>query len=208
MYIGRFSHYIALFVSIVFNVLLQKCSGYAITNLTYNTIEHINLKKYEKNVFCFESKHNFLDYIRNPILIFSEITFTIQENNKKPFSWHIIQGVSTDDLHQNLQSFIYQVFNLNDPKLVHIKEPYEIESFLRDIVSSCPSPIFTSNQTYCQMKFSNLGKSCVNLKADKDYKVTVLVEKKFNQSYVYNLLAGLILLTLSSTFAKSKVFQV
>lgn len=200
------------------------------TTTATNIVESYTISRNTKQIFCYQSKHKLLSSY-HLYHIFHEISIVVTERHSKIFSWHAINGVSTDDFHTNLNTFIHYLFDKIDTAIDSSssdddgrssgddgsdnadvdREPYEQESFIRDILSACPSPLFTSHRSQCLMKFSSVGKSCVSIKAhdvDYDYIVSISIMHQFNRNLVYNLIAGLVLITFAGLLAKSKVFQV
>lgn len=192
-----------------------------ITATATSILDSYTISRNTKQIFCYQSKHQLLSSY-HLYHLFHEISI---------FSWHAINGVSTDDFHTNLNSFIHYLFDKNAAinsssdesangdngsssdgnDVIDVeREPYEQESFIRDILSACPSPLFTSHRSQCHMKFSSVGKSCITIKAHNDYDNTVSISimHHFNSNLVYNLIAGLVLITFAGLLAKSKVFQV
>jgi len=201
-----------------------------ITTTATSILNSYTISRNTKQIFCYQSKHQLLSSY-HLYHIFHEISIIVSESNGEIFSWHAINGVSTDDFHSNLNSFIHYLFDkiaaINSSSddssngddvssrygrdIIDVeREPYEQESFIRDILSACPSPLFTSHRSQCHMKFSSVGKSCVAIKAHNDYDhtVSISVMHHFNINLVYNLIAGLVLITFAGLLAKSKVFQV
>ena len=195
------------------------------TAATTSILDSYTISRHTKQIFCYQSKHQLLSSY-HLYHIFHDISIVVSERHSKIFSWHAINGVCTDDFYTNLNTFIHYLFDKNDEAIDNSnestsgddgidnikvdKEPYEQESFIRDILSACPSPLFTSNRSQCHMKFSSVGKSCVSIKAhdDYDYTVSISIMHHFNSNLVYNLIAGLVLITFAGLLAKSKVFQV
>jgi hypothetical protein len=201
-----------------------------ITATATSILDSYTISRNTKQIFCYQSKHQLLSSY-HLYHIFHEISILVSESNGEIFSWHAINGVSTDDFHTNLNSFIHYLIDKNAAinrstddisngdngsssdgnDVIDVeREPYEQESFIRDILSACPSPLFTSHRSQCHMKFSSVGKSCITIKAHNDYDNTVSISimHHFNSNLVYNLIAGLVLITFAGLLAKSKVFQV
>jgi hypothetical protein len=158
--------------------------------------------KNDENNFCFETKNGFeIDSA------FRELLITVVAPNTTHFPWHSIRGVSTDDAHAHIQTIVLSLMgvDLND-KETH--KPYQIQSFLRDILSSCPSPLFSHNRNICNMRFSPFGTACITISPESNHVVTITTVEHFNKNLVYNLIVGASLLFFANYLAKSKLFQV
>lgn len=154
--------------------------------------------------FCHEPSENEQHKLYE--LIFHDRVIEIATNGSD-FPWHSIRGVSKDDAHSHLQDLVFRIFDADEtikPKI----EPHEVKSFIRDLVSSCPSPFVSSNRKKCAMRFSVLSKACVTIKLPETTDISVTITESFNNRYVYNLITGLALIIFAHDLAKSKLFQV
>jgi hypothetical protein len=141
--------------------------------------------------------------------IFHELSINVVAPNDYKFPWHSVKGLSTDDFHANTESFVLSLFGTEDEKARKVSPVVEFpQSFVRDIVSACPSPVFHSVRSTCSMGFSPFGEACVQLRTDAPVRITATSEKKFNILLPVNMLCGLGLIYLSQPLSKSSVFQV
>lgn len=125
--------------------------------------------------------------------------------------WHSVKGISNDDFHTNIETLMYQYFGTEEENLSKIKYTFQKsfqQSFLRDVISSCPSPLFSTNRSQCSMTFSPFGDACIQVKTDQSVDIKVDIEKIFNTKLPFFLLVGFVLLNLSHIFSKSSIFQV
>lgn len=141
--------------------------------------------------------------------IFDQMTITVQMPSDHKLPFHSVKGVSTDDFHNNLESLMYHMFGTEEEKSKEsspvVKFP---QSFVRDIVSACPSPVFHDQRSKCPMSFSPFGEGCIQIKTDSSAKVTAFSEMNFNVWLPVNMVIGLLLIRLSFYLAKSSFFQV
>lgn len=156
--------------------------------------------------FCFTAREdNF-----NIAAIFNQVNIVVKSS--EPFNWHSVRGVSSDDFHSVIEEFVFGFFLSPEEKLKlkakHNSEDlvFEKTSMVRDLVSSCPSPLAYQYNT-CNMQFSPYGRACVSIKSDKSIHVQIDTFFGFNFRRLLHLLAGLALLILSHTLSKSKIFQ-
>ena len=77
-----------------------------------------------------------------------------------------------------------------------------------DILSSCPSPLFSFSRSICVMPFSAFGVACVSIIPERDVTVDVHVTKRVNRRLHTYIPIGILLAYFSGTLAKSKIFQV
>lgn len=141
--------------------------------------------------------------------MFHELSINVVAPNDYKFPWHSVKGLSTDDFHANAESFVLSVFGTEEEKSKKISPVVEFpQSFVRDIVSACPSPVFHSVRSTCSMGFSPFGEACVQLRTDAPVRITATSEKKFNIWLPVNMVCGLGLIYLSQPLSKSSVFQV
>mmetsp|Transcript_25965 Transcript_25965/g.24819 ORF Transcript_25965/g.24819 Transcript_25965/m.24819 type:complete len:372 (-) Transcript_25965:24-1139(-) len=145
----------------------------------------------------------------NILSVFNRLSIEVI-TNKYQFPWHSIKGISSDDSHTNIETAMYQYFGTEEENYSRIKDNFPEgfhQSFLRDILSSCPSPIFSTNRSHCFMTFSPYGDACIQIKTDQSVDMIVNTENKFNIKLPLFLLAGFVLLHLSHIFSKSSIFQ-
>jgi hypothetical protein len=85
--------------------------------------------------------------------------------NKYEFPFHTIKGISTDDFHSNIEALMYEIFGTAEEKASKILTSHDFQqSFIRDIFSSCPSPVFSSNRSLCAMRFSPFAENCIKFR--------------------------------------------
>lgn len=151
-----------------------------------------------------------------PNLAFLETTVEIiatGDSDRISFPYFAVRGKSTDDFHENVGLLIHLTLFKERPD---IAESVDRSSLLRDLLSSCPSPIDFKFQpanaaTLCRMKFSSMGTPCVSLPAlsssKSPSKVSVVVKQVYNYSYAYNLGLCLLFLYAAMELSEYKTFQ-
>ena len=165
---------------------------------------------------------------------FLQTTIDIQADAKRAFfPYFSFRGRPTDDFHSNVGLLIQQSLFNEDPD---IAESVDRSSILRDLLSSCPSPLDFKIPTdpndfavhgsgkgvavmgkgdadICRMTFSSMGTACVSLPAraggggNEQSKVTLHVSQRINVNFVYYLIFFFGLLYAGSTFSEYKSFQ-
>ena len=100
--------------------------------------------------------------------IFDTILIQVDTNIELP--WHTsIRGISTDDFRNHIERLIYQVFGEQQEKQAAEQRKLKIEyNFVRDVLSSCPSPLFATNRSFiCHVIFTFwtglCGDTCANI---------------------------------------------
>ena len=134
----------------------------------------------------------------------------IDEEKKAEFPWHSVSILSTDDFHNIVQSVLGRLWGIETPEMdLHDQDTAShLHNWLRDIVSSCPSPLLSSNRSQCSMTFSPYGKACVHLRTfDKSMKIRATLHRKFEIRYIYALVLGIATLWMAHECSKSKIFQ-
>lgn len=210
------AHSVIFIVLHLITILLMQVnamkSAVEVVNLELNQNDEYELKAGKSITFCHEP-NKFLVMFQNPVeLLFKDLyieLISIDNIGFKPFS---VRGISTDDAHSHLERWIFWLFDIadqweNKPKTIKATTK---QSFLRDLLSSCPGSIFNLNNNICSMRFSPSGKSCVTIGGDKkhDHKFVVEVYEKYNAQYLVLLSVGVALLFYTNMIARSKFFQV
>jgi hypothetical protein len=180
-------------------------------------IDEIVAKK--ENIYCVEGYSHL-----SPEKWFNRIDIIVEA--EEALTIHAVRGIGVDDLNAHSERIMSSLLNYTDitdassspfqfswnPFAIHVDGKRlpnfkHANNFFRDVISSCPS-IWTTNKMKCSIGFSTLGTSCVAIKFDKrNVKVQVLAEEDFNKSFIFNLLAGILLIYASNEFSKSKIFQ-
>lgn len=141
--------------------------------------------------------------------IFHQLVVVVVGPDDHKLPWHSVKGLSTDDSHTYIENLMLPFFGTDeDVKAKNSKTVEFTSSFVRDIVSACPSPIFHSTRSKCSMSFSPFGTACVQLRSDKTIRLTATSERQFNPWLPANMFCGLFLLYLSQSLSKSSIFQV
>ena len=159
--------------------------------------------------FCFfdtKSNHS-LEEFSNAVSI-----TLVALNPEEKFPWHSVSVLSTDDFHQHVQNLLGRLWGIETSELDLYDQDttfgLSLSNWLRDVVSSCPSPLFSSNRRRCSMTFSPYGEACVTLRTtDKSMKVRASLQRRFEIRYIYALVVGILALWMANEFSKSKVFQ-
>ena len=150
---------------------------------------------------------------------FVKTTVSVQSNF--PMTWYAVRGISTDDFYSLLKSTIFRyVLRMDEESetsIMKTRDSIEGYGFIRDLFSSCPSPLFGSpQQTKCNMLFSSVGEPCITLDMERSIRqglrvkapeVTIKVTQSFNRRGFILLLLGLTLLKMSGELSKSKIVQ-
>lgn len=150
---------------------------------------------------------------------FVQTTVSVQSNF--PLRWYSVRGKSTDDFYSMMRAtFFRYVLGIKEDEereLMKTRDLVEGYGYLRDMFSSCPSPLFDSPElTKCKMRFSPVGEPCVVIdvegslsKGSKVRKPEIVIETKqsFNRRGFIMLLIGLTLIKLSKELSKSKTVQ-
>jgi hypothetical protein len=177
--------------------------------LTLSTRHKFTPKKGAESVFCYWGTGN----TSEPTYLFNEVLIHVSETSNHKLPWYSVKGVSTDDLHSHLEDFVYYVMGqLGVENAREIKAPHDIDSYLRDVVSACPNPVFSQSRSHCIMRFSTIGHACVKVALPQDYtehlNLTVYVEERMNMNFVYSFLVGLSLFFVAGYLGYNMVFQV
>ncbi len=150
---------------------------------------------------------------------FVQTTITVQSNF--PLNWYSVRGKSTDDFYTMIKStFFRHIFRIDEEEereLMKTRDALEGYGFVRDLFSSCPSPLFgRPEQTKCSMRFSPVGEPCIMLDMEKSLskgskakkpEVVIEVNRGFNRRGFIFLLIGLAFMKLSKELSKSKTVQ-
>jgi NEMP family len=148
----------------------------------------------------------------SPAAIFDEISIVV-ESRSGPFEWNAIRGKGEDDFYEvvkwNVIALLKYFKVLEDPsKLAGGGQGGS--TFLRDLLSACPSPL-KGKQDRCDMHFSPMGTSCVNIDNKKLLGGPIIVDVSTSTSrnprFVPFLVAGIVLFVYSRELSKSKIFQ-
>lgn len=141
--------------------------------------------------------------------IFHQLVVVVVGPDDHKLPWHSVKGLSTDDSHTYIENLMLPFFGSDEDLKARNSPRVEFtSSFIRDIVSACPSPIFHSTRSKCAMSFSPFGTACVQLRTDKTIRLTATSERQFNPWLPANMFCGLLLLYLSQKLSKSSIFQV
>lgn len=161
----------------------------------------------QQTIFCLPSSE--LDFVSFDKAFFHDLLVDIELlSTEITFPWYSVKGVSKDDFEIQIEKFLHQLFKDKNETYVEM-ELYQRKGFLRDILSSCPNPIFSSNKIECQMRFSPLDTACVLITPlPSENFVNIKVSLNFNYQYLIWLVIGLFLLLTAHEVSKSKLFQV
>jgi hypothetical protein len=179
----------------------------AMTRLTIsNPVQLVNLSSSNVHSFCFSDHQNFR--ISD---VFREVSIEVRKTSPSgaEFPWFSVRGVSTDDFHENLENMVFNMVRVgDDERTIYHTPTHEKKSVVRDLLSSCPNPIFSSDRSKCRMTFSPFGEACVTIRAERAMSITASLDRYQNPKLVLRLLCGALLLYLAHPFSKSKIFQV
>jgi hypothetical protein len=150
---------------------------------------------------------------------FSKTTIVVESSF--PLSWYAVRGISSDDLYNNVRSSVFKyVFRMgeeDEAATLQSRDAREGYGWARDLLSSCPSPLWGSPGTSkCEMAFSAVGTPCVILDLKEsvaEYRgseaysrkvkleVTLVARQAFYRRGAVLLLAALALFKLSGTYS-------
>ena len=158
--------------------------------------------------FCYRARDQF-----NLAAVFEQVDIIVKSDEN--FNWHAVRGISSDDFHSVIQKFVFGFFLGEEEKrqlYQHLASDAMLSekiSWVRDLLSSCPSPLgsmYSLNK--CAMHFSPYGRACVTISVDRSAELEIDTIVGFNFRLLLNLLCGISLFMLAFTLSKSKIFQV
>lgn len=221
-----------LFQCYVYNVIAARKSDTKKVNIDLKQEERIKVNKGE-NVVIYINNNQYQK--KNLMTLFSQLSIEItslmdKTNEKYSLPFHSIGGISNDDAHTHIKNIFTKAINIekdhvmidnyisNDDNNILYKIPFlsllyfDFRTFLRDIFSSCPSPIFgNTNRNKCTLFFSSFSsttKVTVNPNNKEIIQLNIKTSYDFNNRLVVRLVAGIFIVVFAHTLAKSKVFQV
>ena len=169
---------------------------------------HADVLRGAPQAFCYKARDEF-----NLAAIFDQVSIIVKSDES--FNWHAVRGISSDDFHSVLQKFLFGFF-LSEGEKQHLHERlssdaivFEKVSWIRDLVSSCPSPLgsmYPFNK--CIMRFSPYGRACITVSVDHSVELEIDTIVGFNIHLLLHLTCGISLLIFAYTLSKSKIFQV
>ena len=167
--------------------------------------------------YCVESPPiAYNDITLKSLLSKTVVTVSVTHSGDK-FDWFDVSGISTDDFQLHLKRLGRYLLLATVPSLAQqLSQPSESDSlvnknFIRDILSSCPSPISTeANSQSCDLSFSPFGKICVNIRGrpSKDRNIMLVTRTFISKELIIKLILGIGLLYLASVLSKSMMLQV
>lgn len=141
--------------------------------------------------------------------IFDQLSMNVVASDNYDFRWHSVKGVSSDDFHSNIEKVVYNLVGTDEEKLHRVTTSSDFrQSFFRDIVSSCPSPFFSTDRSQCKMAFSPFGEACIQVQTEKSVQLLVTAKRDLNIRLPLSMICGLCLLNSSQSLSKSSIFQV
>ena len=158
--------------------------------------------------FCYRARNQF-----NLAAVFEQVDIIVKSDEN--FNWHAVRGISSDDFHSVIQKFVFGFFLEEKEKqqlYQHLSSDAMITekvSWVRDLLSSCPSPLgsmYSLNK--CAMHFSPYGRACVTVSVDHSSSLEIDTIVGFNFRLLLHLLCGISLFIFAFTLSKSKIFQV
>lgn len=154
--------------------------------------------------FCFvEPVAPSIAHIFTDVIVIAETT-----TRGVTFPWHAVKVRSRDDFHGHVERWLRRAV-AGETNAADDEEQLASASFLRDVVSSCPSPFVSGNASACALTVSPFAEACVTVApgaATLPVRVT-LGRQQINWRYPVSLALGLLLIWMGSELAKSKVFQ-
>lgn len=194
---------VVVVVTLLCTDTLRLVAGYptTTTEVSLDSIQEYQIKKGETKTFCYTPEEQ-----GGYSSIFDNVVVEVTASENFNFPWHSIRGVSSDDFHSNLETVVFKL--MGEGQLLSEEKQLSKHSYVRDVLSACPSPLKSKNRYQCAMYFSPYGRSCVSVSPEDSVSVTVYTSKSFNTKMVLNLLIGVGFITITSQLAKSKLFQV
>jgi hypothetical protein len=153
-------------------------------------------------LFCVNplDNNNYNNKLNILLYWFYQIDIDIKVFNPSYLSIFSVKGLSEDDFHNIGEDIIKNILkidtnnNINEKKIFKDKVISLIsissENFLRDMLSSCPSPLLSSND-HCIMHFSPFNKACIIVNNHKQINASVEAKLKYNQMLPIILVIGL-----------------
>ena len=221
----------SLFITIFIFFISYTISSPVVTKVPINLNQEEKIRiNPDQNVEVFLNNEN--SQKRNVLSLFNQINIeisgeTIKSKSNYEFPFHAIGGISNDDGHTHIKNIFSKVIKKDtdgmsiDPfedsstikHLPFISYFYcDYRTFIREIFSSCPSPVFSGNIRHkCVLTFSPFGdKTKISIKPKNKEPIQIYIKTSynFNRVLVIKLISGIVLLALAHICAKSKVFQV
>jgi hypothetical protein len=126
------------------------------------------------------------------------------------FPYYSFKGKSVDDFHDNLGNLIRRSWGERvdgETELIQsIDGGGSSGKLLRDLLSSCPSPLYGTVSSACRFSFSTIGTACISLPAASGV-LTVSVSQIFNVQCVLNVALAAFFFYAASAWSKHKVVQ-
>jgi hypothetical protein len=198
-----------IFVGYISLLFILCCGAHPPIELARNVKHKYTTKKGADGIYCFFGKGNTSD----PSYLFDEVLIHVNETRGNKLPWYSVKGVSSDDLHSHLEDFVHLVLSkMGMHREREEKAPYEKSSIVRDMVSSCPNPLYSPSRSECTMRFSSIGTACVRItppeQADQHLVMTVYAEDRVNMNYIYSFLCAAAAFFAANYLAYSIFFQV
>ena len=166
----------------------------------------------ERSLVCvrreFQPGSFYQEYLRN----FFEMTVVgIEFPPGVEFPYYSFKGKSVDDFHDNLANLIRSSWGESavdgETELIQsIDGGGSSGKLLRDLLSSCPSPLYGTVSSACRFSFSTIGTACISLPAASGV-LTVSVSQIFNVQCVLNIALAAFFFYGASAWSKHKVVQ-
>ncbi len=170
--------------------------------------------------FCFNTGKE--KSAMNAVTSFFSRSYISVDTHGDKMPWMSVRGISGDDFFLNLQNLMWKsVFGLNEDQINQLKEVREdIDGygFLRDLVSSCPSPIYQTRDGNCLMQFSSMDEACIEITLGGDgsdeeemkykpKKITVTAMKEINTRGILFFIISILFFYYCHELSKSKICQ-
>ena len=190
-------------IPLIFLLCVSCVAPLTVEELEIDETKVYSLQKGEIKRFCYDHPEDL-----NVAKVFDKILINIKSVKNVDLPWYSVKGISTDDFHTHFQTIVFALLGGDKRSdMIESIDPLNKGSFMRDVVSSCPNPLYGSDRSECTMSFSTLGTSCATIVADEKVDIKAEVKRAFNEKSYLLLAAGLIVLALARQLAKSKIFQ-
>ena len=151
--------------------------------------------------------------------VFLETAIEVEYAAKSAIPLFGVKGKSSDDAHENVARWVRRVL-LKQPQatetavvneLVESTRSGSSSNVVRDLVSSCPSPLFPSTSSTCSLTFSSTGTACVSVSVqgnEETRSCTVTATRRnLRPRYLVCLALCLLFIYVSHPVSKSKIAQ-
>lgn len=186
-----------------------------VTELSLDKSTRIVLPRGTKQTFCLNEGISSRQWLLQAFFYQINVYVGVIGKTSEVLSWHAVRGKSDDDFHKNLDDGIQLLLgkslesSYSDPSTIDGATVDLESSFFRDLVSACPSPLFSRDLQVCRLSFSPVARLCVSVSApDKELSIYVLPKYELNIHRLFLFFFGLLFVYVADSLSKSGLFQV